>query len=136
MFCIHLCWNHLLWAFAAGILWKTQPWDIFARVRTAKCIASRNHDGCLEDNYLFHSSSWNFSSPHYVTYFVRQRLQKFTEKVTSKVPFREISWENIHFCVLKKETLFPMGGKYKWILLKNMLSSSLVDIIFLCTFLL
>ena len=32
-------------------LMKTQPWDIFARVRTAKCIASCNHDGSLEDNY-------------------------------------------------------------------------------------
>ena len=31
----------------------------------------------------FRSSSWNLSYPHYVTYFVRQSLQKFTEKVTS-----------------------------------------------------
>ena len=60
---------------------------------------------------VFRSSSWNFSSPHYVTYFVRQRLQKFTEKVTSKVPFREISWENIHFCGLKKETFISNGRK-------------------------
>ena len=51
MFCIHLCRNHLLWAFAAGILWKTQPWNIFSRVRTTKCTASCNHDCCLEDNY-------------------------------------------------------------------------------------
>ena len=51
IFSIHLCQNHLLWAFAAGVLWKTQPWDIFARVTTAKCIASCNHDGSLEDNY-------------------------------------------------------------------------------------
>ena len=51
MLYIRLCWNHLLSAFAAGILWKTQPWDIFARIRTAKCIASCNHDGFLEDNY-------------------------------------------------------------------------------------
>ena len=51
MFCIHICWNHLLWAFEAGILRKTQSWDIFARVRTAKCIVSCNHDGSLEDNY-------------------------------------------------------------------------------------
>ena len=60
---------------------------------------------------VFRSSSWNFSSPHYVTYFVRQRLQKFTEKVTSKVSFREISWENIHFCGLKKETFISNGRK-------------------------
>ena len=38
-------------AFAARILWKTQPWDIFAKVHTAKCIASCNHDGSLEDYY-------------------------------------------------------------------------------------
>ena len=40
----------LLWVFASGGLWKTQPWDIFERVRTGKCIASCNHDGSLEDN--------------------------------------------------------------------------------------
>ena len=27
---------------------------------------------------MFRSSNWNFSSPHYVRYFVPQRLQKFT----------------------------------------------------------
>ena len=75
------------------ILSKTQLWDIFARIGTAKCIVSSNHDGSLEE----------ISHPHYVTYFVRQRLQKLTEKVTSKVPFRELSWEDIHFCGLKKE---------------------------------
>ena len=32
---------------------------------------------------VFRSSSWNFSSPHYVTYFVRQSLQKVKEKMTS-----------------------------------------------------
>ena len=63
MFCIHLCRNHLLWAFAAGILWKTQPWDIFARVRTAKCIASCNHDGSLEDNYCVPFFKLKFLSP-------------------------------------------------------------------------
>ena len=40
---------------------------------------------------VLRSSSWNFSSPHYVTYFVCQSRQKFTKKVTSKVPFHEIS---------------------------------------------
>ena len=60
---------------------------------------------------VFRSSSWNCSSPHYVTYFIRQRLQKFTEKVTSKIPFREKSWENIHFCVFKKETFISNGRK-------------------------
>ena len=96
-----------------------------------QCIASCNHDASLEDNYCVPFFMLKFLTPHYVTYFVRQSLQKFTEKVNSKVPFREISYENIHFCGLKKETLFLMGGKYKWILSKNMLSSSLVDIFFL-----
>ena len=60
---------------------------------------------------VFRSSSWNFSSPHYLKYFVCQSVQKFMEKKTSKVPFREIKWENIHFCGFKKETLFLMRGK-------------------------
>ena len=132
MFCIHLYRNHLLWSFAAVFLWKTQFWDIFARVRAAKYIASCNHDGSWKIITVFCSSSWNFSSPHYVTCFIRQSLQKFTEKVTLKVPFHERSWENIHFSWL----LFLMGRKYKWILPKNMLCSSLVDIIFFRTFLL
>ena len=51
MFFIYLSRNHLLWAFVAGILWKTQPWNISARSRTAKCTAICNHDGSLEDNY-------------------------------------------------------------------------------------
>ena len=53
---------------------------------------------------VFRSSSWNFLSPHDVTYFVRQSLQKCTEKLASKVSFPEISWENIHFCGSKNET--------------------------------
>ena len=32
---------------------------------------------------VFCSSSWNFSSPHYITCFVCHSLQVFTEKVTS-----------------------------------------------------
>ena len=52
---------------------------------------------------MFRSSSWNFSSPHDVTYFVRQSLQKHMEKVTSKVPFCEISY--IYFCGFKKKRL-------------------------------
>ena len=54
---------------------------------------------------VFRSSSWNFSFPHDAIYFVRQSLQKHMEKVTSKVLFCEISWENIYFCGLKKKRL-------------------------------
>ena len=60
---------------------------------------------------VFHSSSWNFSSQHYVTYFICQSLQKFTEKVTSKVLFRKIGWENIHFYGFKKKTFISNGKK-------------------------
>ena len=38
-------------SFAVGILWKIQLWDIFARIRTAKCIVRCNHNGSLEDDY-------------------------------------------------------------------------------------
>ena len=51
MFCIYLSQNHLFWAFAAGILWKTQLWNIFAGVPTAKCIASCNRCDSLQDDY-------------------------------------------------------------------------------------
>ena len=132
MFCINLC--HLLWAFAAFILWKTQYWDIFARVRTAKCIASCNHDGSLEDNSCVPLFKLKFLIATLRHIFVCQSLQTFTEKVTFKVPFRKISWEKIHFCVLKKETFISKGRKNKWILPNNTLSSSPVDIILLRTF--
>ena len=113
MFCINLCWNHLLWAFPAGILWKTQPGVIFATVCTAKCKANCNHDRSLEDDYCaFLSSSWNLSSPH-VTCSVCQSLQIFMKKFTSQAPFCEISWKNMHFCDLKKRLLFLMGRKQK-----------------------
>ena len=49
MFCIHLCRrNHLLWVFAAGILWKTQPCDIFARYFI---LTICDHGGSLKDDY-------------------------------------------------------------------------------------
>ena len=76
MFCIHLCWNQLLWAFAAGVLWKTQPWDIFASVSKVATMMA-----VWKIITVFCSSNWNFSFPHYVTCFVCQRLQKFMEKV-------------------------------------------------------
>ena len=82
-FYIRLCQNYLLWAFAAGILWKNQPRDNFARVPTAKCIANCNHDGSLEDDYYVPFFKLNFSYPHYVTCFACQSFQIFTAWVTS-----------------------------------------------------
>ena len=86
MFCIYLCRNHLLCAFAAGILWKTQSWDISARVRAAKCMASCNHDGSLEDNccVLFFKFKFLIPTLRHVFLFAkafknlrRKWLQKF-----------------------------------------------------------
>ena len=134
MFLIRLRRNHLLWTFAAGILWKSQSWDIFARLPTAKCIASCNHDVSLKDDYcvpfiklkfLISTSHHMFSSPkpsniygerHFVSSISRNKLEKYT------------------ILRFKKETF--LGGKCKWILPKDILSSSPVDAIFLRTFLL
>ena len=55
---------------------------------------------------VFCSSSWNFSSPHYIIYFVCQSLKKFMVKVTSKFLFCKINWENIHFYGLKKRDFY------------------------------
>ena len=126
MFCIYICWNHLIWAFAARILWKIQTFDIFTKVRLANAPQVATMMVLWKMIIAFHSSSWNFSSPHDVTYIVHQNLQKYMEKVTSKVLFPETGWENINFFASKKET-FIFNGRS---------SSSLVDIIFLCTFLL
>ena len=60
---------------------------------------------------VFCSSSWNFSSPHYVACFVCQSLQIFVEKVTLWVMFQKISWKNINFCGLKRETFISNGRK-------------------------
>ena len=60
---------------------------------------------------VFCSSSWNFSSPHYVACFVCQSLQIFVEKVTLWVMFHKISWKNVNFCGLKRETFISNGRK-------------------------
>ena len=118
MFCIHR--NHLLSAFAAGILWKTQPWGSFARIRTAKCIASCNHDGSFKDNYCPPFFKLKFLIPTLRHLFCSPKPSKSTEKVTSKVSFRELSRENIHFLWFqKKRLIFLMGGIYKCILPKK-----------------
>ena len=62
-FCIHLHQNYLLWAFAAGILWRTQPWNFFTGVRTAKRIATCNHDSSLGDDYCVPFSKFKFLIP-------------------------------------------------------------------------
>ena len=111
MFCIHLCWNHLLWAFAAGILWKTQPWDIFARVRTAKCIASCNHDGSLEDNYCVPFFKLKFLIPTLRHIFCLPKASK----IYGESDFESsILWNKLGkytFLWFKKETFISNGRK-------------------------
>ena len=128
MFCICLCGNHLLWTFAARIPWKTQPWDIFLRLPTAKCIASSNHNVSLEDDYCVRFFDLKFFTPTLRHMFCSPN----PSNIYGQRDF--VSWKNIHFCGLKKES-FISDGRYKWVLPKNMLSSYLVDIIFLRTFL-
>ena len=74
MFCIHLCRNDLLWAFAVGILWKTQSWDIFARVRTAICVESSNRDGSLEESYSV--IQVDISHPHITSHILLAKAFK------------------------------------------------------------
>ena len=128
MFCICLCGNHLLWTFAARIPWKTQPWDIFLRLPTAKCIASSNHNVSLEDDYCVRFFDLKFFTPTLRHMFCSPN----PSNIYGQRDF--VSWKNIHFCGLKKES-FISDGRYKWVLPKNMLSSYLVNIIFLRTFL-
>ena len=128
MFCICLCGNHLLWTFAARIPWKTQPWDILLRLPTAKCIASSNHNVSLEDDYCVRFFDLKFFTPTLRHMFCSPN----PSNIYGQRDF--VSWKNIHFCGLKKES-FISDGRYKWVLPKNMLSSYLVDIIFLRTFL-
>ena len=128
MFCICLCGNHLLWTFAARIPWKTQPWDILLRLPTAKCIASSNHNVSLEDDYCVRFFDLKFFTPTLRHMFCSPN----PSNIYGQRDF--VSWKNIHFCGLKKES-FISDWRYKWVLPKNMLSSYLVDIIFLRTFL-
>ena len=128
MFCICLCGNHLLWTFAARIPWKTQPWDILLRLPTAKCIASSNHNVSLEDDYCVRFFDLKFFTPTLRHMFCSPN----PSNIYGQRDF--VSWKNIYFCGLKKES-FISDGRYKWVLPKNMLSSYLVDIIFLRTFL-
>ena len=62
---------------------------------------------------VFCSSSWNFLSLHYVIYFILWIFQISTKNVTLQVPFRGISWENIHFCGFLKKTYIANGRKIK-----------------------
>ena len=135
MFWIHLYQIHLLWAFVAGILWKTQPWDISARALTAKCIASCHHDGSLEDDYCV-PFELKFLIPTLCHMLCSPIPSHIYEESNLGSSVSQNKLEKYTFLWFKNRLLFLLGEKYKGIFSKNMLSSSLVDIVFLCAFIL
>ena len=114
MFCIYLCRNHLFWAFAAGVLWKTQFWNSFAGVPTAEYIVSFNHCGSLQDDYCVLFFNLKFLIPTLCHMFCLPKPSNIYW-----VLFCERSWKNVDFCGFKKRGLFLMGEKYKWIFPKH-----------------
>ena len=117
-------------AFAAGILWKTEPLDFLHDYLQLNASQVATMMSFWKMITVFRSSNWNFSSPHYVTCFICESFQIFTEKGTST-----ITWKYT-FLWFKNRDFYFWWGKNVWILPKNLLSFSLVDIIFLGTFLL
>ena len=110
MFYIYLCRNHLIWASASRILWKTQPWDIFAKVRTAKCIASYNYDGSLEDDYYVPFFKLKFLIPTWRHIFCSSK----PSKTYGESDFESSVLRNKLYIFLwfqKKETLISNGRK-------------------------
>ena len=109
---------------------KNSTLRYFAKITlpTAKCIASSNYNVSLEDDYCVRFFDLKFFTPTLRHMFCSPN----PSNIYGQRDF--VSWKNIHFCGLKKES-FISDGRYKWVLPKNMLSSYLVDIIFLRTFL-
>ena len=87
---------------------------------------------CLFGRWLLHVPFFdlNFFCPHIMSHGLFAKSFKHLQRKGCR------KLETYTFLWFKKRDLFLMGGKYKWILPKNMWSSSLVDIIFLGTFLL
>ena len=93
---------------------KTQSWAIFARVRTDKCSAGCNYDDSLENDYCLPLFKLKFLIPYIASHILFAEFFKYPrENVTLQVPFRGISWENIHFCDFLKNTYIANGGKIK-----------------------
>ena len=70
------------------------------------CKSIYDHDG-LKMITVFYFSSWNFSSPHYVTMFCLPKPSIIYGESW------KINWKNMHFYGLKKILLFLMAGKLK-----------------------
>ena len=111
MFYIHLCRSNLFSALAGVILWKLNP-GLFLRELVQPNAAHVPAKMTLWKMItVFSSSSWNFLSLHYVTYFTRRILQISTENLTLQLTFRGISWENFFF--FKKKAYIANGRKIK-----------------------
>ena len=82
MFCIHLCRSNLFSALAAGILWKLNPGLFLREFVQPNAAQVATMMTLWKMTTVFRSSSWNFLSLHYVTYFICQILQISTENVT------------------------------------------------------
>ena len=63
---------------------KNLPWDIIARVPTAKYIASCNHNGSLEDDYCVLFFKLKFLIPSAFDYFVGLALTVLSFLLTSE----------------------------------------------------
>ena len=102
------------------------PW-----LPTAKCIASCNHDVFLEDDHCVSFFKLKFLIPtlrH--MFYLRKPSNIYGERDFDN------NLEKYTFLWFKNRDFYFWWGKNVWILPKNLLSFSLVDIIFLGTFLL
>ena len=111
MFCIHLCQNPLFWAFATGILWKTQLWDIFTRVLTAKCIAGCSHGGPLEDDYCITFFKLKFLIPTLCQMFCLPKPSNIYGESDFVSSALRNKLEKYTFLWIKKETFISNGRK-------------------------
>ena len=137
MFCIHLCRNHLLWVFVAGILRKTQPWGIFVRVCTGKYIASCKQDDSLEDNYCASFFKLKYLIPALRHIFCSPKASKIHGECECESSVLWSKLEKYTFLWFKKRDFyFQWEENISEVFQKNMLKSYLVDIFFLRSFLL
>ena len=109
MFCIHLCRSNLFSALAAGILWKLNPglflWE-FVQQNAAQVATMMT---LWEMTTVFHSSSRNFLSLHYVTYWPNSsNIHKECDFASSILGNKLGKYT---FCGFKKGLILLMGGK-------------------------
>ena len=110
---VSICWSNLFSALAAGTLWKLNPGLFLQEFVQPNTVQVATMMTLWKITTVFWSSSWNFLSLHYITYFIHQILQISTKNVTLQVLFRGTSWENIHFYGFWKKTYIANGKKIK-----------------------